>query len=54
MTLEMRGQDLVITYLPVEQMGILTLGLCLEPEEKQVVEALVSGHKVKGLETGLA
>ena len=39
MTVEERGSELVITRLPVEQMGILALGLALEREEKQVLEA---------------
>ena len=53
MTVEERGSELVITRLPVEQMGILALGLALEREEKQVLEALLSGRKVRVLESGL-
>ena len=53
MKLEQNGDDLIITHLPVEQMGILALGLVLEPEERQVLEALLSGRKVRVLETGL-
>ncbi len=53
MRLEERGGDLVITQLPVEQMGILTLGVALCGEEKQVLEALLSGRKVRMLESGL-
>ncbi len=53
MTLEVKGDELIITHLPVEQMGVLALGLVLEPEEKQVLEALLSGRKVRVLETGL-
>ena len=34
MTVEERGSELVITRLPVEQMGILALGLALEREEQ--------------------
>ena len=49
MTVEERGSELVITRLPVEQMGILALGLALEREEKQVLEALLSGRKVRVL-----
>lgn len=44
---------LVITRLPVEQMGILALGLALTGEEKRVLEALLAGRKVRVLETGL-
>ncbi len=53
MKLEENGNDLIITHLPVEQMGILSLGLALEPEEKQVLEALLSGRKVRVVESGL-
>lgn len=53
MTLEVKGDELIITHLPVEQMGVLALGLVLEPEERQVLEALLSGRKVRVLETGL-
>ena len=37
--------------LPIEQMGLLTLGLALTGEERQVLEALLAGKKVKVLET---
>lgn len=53
MTLEERGGELIITELPVEQMGILTLGVALCEEEKRVLEALLAGRKVRMLESGL-
>ena len=53
MMLEERGGELVITHLPVEQMGILALGLALAPEEKRVLEALLAGQKVRLLESGM-
>ena len=53
MTMEEREGALVITRLPIEQMGLLTLGLALTGEERQVLEALLAGKKVKVLETGL-
>ena len=46
MTLERRAGELVITWLPVEQMGLLTLGVALGPEEKEVLEALLRGERV--------
>lgn len=46
MTLEHRGVGLVITWLPVEQMGLLTLGLALTPEEGEVLGALLRGEPV--------
>ena len=36
MTMEEREGALVITRLPIEQMGLLTLGLALTGEERQV------------------
>ncbi|HJA63610.1 MAG TPA: hypothetical protein H9719_05680 [Candidatus Intestinimonas stercoravium] len=53
MTLEERGDALVITRLPLEQMGLLALGLALTGEERRVLEALLQGRKVRVLETGL-
>lgn len=46
MTLEHRGSGLVITWLPVEQMGLLALGLALSPEEGEVLSALLRGIPV--------
>ena len=42
MTMEEREGALVITRLPIEQMGLLTLGLALTGEERQVLEALLA------------
>ena len=53
MTMEEREGALVVPRLPIEQMGLLTLGLALTGEERQVLEALLAGKKVKVLETGL-
>ena len=53
MDLEERDGALVITRLPVEQMGALALGLALSDQEAQVLRALLEGRKVKVLETGL-
>lgn len=53
MKIEERGDELVIAELPVEQMGLLTLGLALTAEEKRVLEALLSGRRVRMLESGL-
>ncbi len=53
MTLEERDNELIITHLPVEQMGILTLGVALCDEERRVLSALLAGRKVRALESGL-
>ena len=53
MELEERDGALVITRLPVEQMGALALGLALSDQEERVYRALLEGKKVKVLETGL-
>lgn len=53
MRLEERDNELIITYLPVEQMGILTLGVALCGEERRVLAALLAGQKVRVLESGL-
>lgn len=53
MILEERGNELVIVELPVEQMGLLTLGVALCGEEKRVLAALLAGQKVRVLESGL-
>ena len=47
MTLEHRNGELVITWMPVEQMGLLTLGVALGPEEREVLEALLRGQRVR-------
>lgn len=53
MILEERGNELVIVELPVEQMGLLTLGVALCGEERRVLAALLAGQKVRVLESGL-
>ena len=53
MDLEERDGALVITRLPVEQMGALALGLALSDQEAQVLRALLEGRKVKVLELSL-
>ena len=46
MTLERRGEDLIITALPVEDMALLSLALPLTEELRAVVEALLEGRRV--------
>lgn len=53
MTLERMENGLRITSLPVEQMAVLTLGLALCSEEKEVLTALLAGKRVELLEEGL-
>ena len=53
MELEEREDALVITRLPVEQMGALALGLALTDGEGAVLRALLEGKKVRVLESGL-
>ena len=53
MTLERTENVLRITSLPVEQMAVLSLGLALLPEEKEVLTALLEGKRVELLEEGL-
>ena len=53
MELEERGGTLVITRLPVEQMGALSLGLVLTDQEGTVLRALLEGKKVQVLDSGL-
>ncbi len=53
MELEEREDALVITRLPVEQMGSLSLGLALTDGEGAVLRALLEGRKVQVLESGL-
>ena len=53
MELETRDGALVITRLPVEQMGALSLGLVLTDGEGAVLRALLEGKKVQVLESGL-
>ena len=53
MTLEHTERGLRVTFLPLEQMAVLTLGLALLPEEKAVLAALLEGKRVEVLESGL-
>ena len=53
MELEEREDALVITRLPVEQMGALALGLAITDGEGAVLRALLEGKKVRVLESGL-
>ena len=46
MILEERDGGLVITWLPVEQMALLSLGLALTEEERRVLSALLEGRLV--------
>lgn len=52
-TLREEEGALVITHLPIEQMGMLVLGLPLNGQARQVFERLLSGGTVKVLEAGL-
>lgn len=53
MTLEERDGGLVITWLPVEQMALLSLGLALTEEERRVLSALLEGRRVSLAEGAL-
>lgn len=53
MTLEMRGDRLVITSLPLEDMALLSLAITLDSAQRQVVETLLSGGKVGVLLAGM-
>ena len=53
MTLEERDGGLVITWLPVEQMALLSLGLALTDEEQRVFSALLEGQRVSLAEGAL-
>lgn len=53
MRLEERAEELVITWLPVEQMGLLALGAALCGEAERVLQALLAGRRVRMLESGL-
>ena len=46
MTLERRGEDLIITALPIEDMALLSQALPLTAELKSVLEALLEGRRV--------
>lgn len=53
MTLERRGDALVITNLPLPDMALLSLALPLNPETEQVLTALLRGERVFVLAGGL-
>lgn len=53
MTLEERGDELVITHLPVEQMALLSLGIALTREENIVLKTLLEGKRVSMAEEAL-
>lgn len=53
MTVETRGDALIITELPVEQMALLSLGLALGEGERRVLRALLEGRRVYVREEGL-
>ena len=53
MILEERDGGLVITWLPVEQMALLSLGLALTEEERRVLSALLEGRRVSLAEGAL-
>lgn len=53
MTLERRGEALVITSLPLQDMALLSLAIPLSPEGEQVLAALLRGEKVFVLPQGL-
>lgn len=53
MTLERRGDALVITSLPIRDMALLSLAVPLRPELEQVLSALLRGERVFVLQKGL-
>lgn len=53
MMLERRGDVLVITRLPLREMGLLAQGVALSAEGEQVLAALLRGEKVFLLREGL-
>ena len=46
MTLEQRGERLVITSLPIQDMALLSLGIPLDEPARQVLGALLRGERV--------
>lgn len=46
MTIERRGEGLIITALPLEDMALLSLALPLTAELRMVLEALLEGRRV--------
>lgn len=53
MTLERRGEMLVITSLPVQDMALLSMAVALGREGEQVLAALLRGERVFLLSSGL-
>lgn len=53
MTLERRGDRLVITSLPIQEMALLSLAAPLTPEGEQVLRALLRGEAVWACVNGL-
>lgn len=53
MTLEQRGERLVITSLPIQDMALLSLGVPLDEEAARVIRALLRGERVAVLAGGL-
>lgn len=47
MKIEEIGGEIHILELPVESMGLLSLGVALWDEEQQVLQALLQGKKVR-------
>ena len=45
MTLEQRGERLVITSLPIQDMALLSLGIPLDEPARQVLGALLRGGR---------
>ncbi len=46
MTVEPRGEGLLITHLPIEDMALLALAAPLTSDTKQVLTALLAGRRV--------
>ena len=46
MTLEQRGERLVITSLPIQDMALLSLGIPLDEPARQILGALLRGERV--------
>ena len=46
MTLEQRGERLVIPSLPIQDMALLSLGIPLDEPARQVLGALLRGERV--------
>lgn len=46
MTLERKGNERIITDLPIEQMAFLAMGIPIDREITEVLNALLSGERV--------